>query len=54
MINLQNIQATCAAQNQKNNIPNQKVKGRLKQTFLQRRHTNVQQIHEKILIIAHY
>ena len=38
-INLKNIQATPAAQFQKNKPPNQKVGQRTKQTFLQRRHT---------------
>ena len=37
-INLKNIQATPAAQFQKNKWPNQKVGQRTKQTFLQRRH----------------
>ena len=36
-----NIQATPAAQFQKNERPNQKVGQRTKQTFLQRRHTDV-------------
>ena len=35
-----NIQATPAAQFQKNKRPNQKVGQRTKQTFLQRRHTD--------------
>ena len=33
---------------------NQKVGKRLKQTFLQRRHTDAYQMHEKMLNIAHY
>ena len=37
--NLKNIQATYAAQFQKNKRPNQKMDKRIKQTFLQRRHT---------------
>ena len=37
-INLKNIQATPAAQFQKNKRPNQKMGQRPKQTFLQRRH----------------
>ena len=37
-INLKNIQATPAAQFQKNKLPNQKMGQRTKQTFLQRRH----------------
>ena len=39
-INLKNIQATHAAQYQKNKWLNQKVGQRSKQTFLQRRHTD--------------
>ena len=39
-INLKNIQATHAAQLQKNKWPNQKMGQRTKQTFLQRRHTD--------------
>ena len=39
-VNLKNIQATSAAQFQKNKRPNQKVCQRTKQTFLQRRHTD--------------
>ena len=38
--NLKNIQATPAAQFQKNKRPNQKMGQRTKQTFLQRRHTD--------------
>ena len=39
-INLQNIQAFCAAWYQKNKQPSQKLGRRPKQTFLQRRHTD--------------
>ena len=39
-INLKNIQASPAAQFQKNKLPNQKMGQRTKQTFLQRRHTD--------------
>ena len=39
-INLKNIQATPAAEFQKNERPNQKMGQRTKQTFLQRRHTD--------------
>ena len=39
-INFQNIQAVHMAQCQKNQQPNQKVRKRPKQTFLQRRHTD--------------
>ena len=48
---LQNVQA---AQYQKNKQPNQNPSGRPKQTFLQRRHTDGQQTHEKMLNMAHY
>ena len=34
--------------------PNQKLGKRLEQTFLQRRHTNGQWAHEKMLSIANY
>ena len=40
IINLKNIQATPAAQFQKNKWPSQKMGQRTKQTFLQRRHTD--------------
>ena len=53
-INLQNIQAVHTTQYQKNKQPNQKVGKRPKQTFLQRRHTDGQQTHEKMLNTAHY
>ena len=53
-INLQNIQADHAAQYQKNKQPNQKVDQRTKQMFLQRRHTDGKQTHEKMLNTAHY
>ena len=48
------IQAAHTTQCQKNKQPNQKVGKRPKQTFLQRRHTDGQQTHEKMLNIAHY
>ena len=56
-INLQNIQTAHTAQyqkNQPNKQPNQKMGGRPKQKFLQRRHTDGQQTHEKMLNIANY
>ena len=53
-ISLQNIQTAHAAQYQKNKQPNQKMGRRSKQTFLQRRHTDGQQAHEKMLNIAKY
>ena len=53
-INFQNIQAVQTTQYQKNEQPNQKVGKRPKQTFLQRRHRDGKQTHEKMLNIAHY
>ena len=53
-INFQNIQTAHTSQHQKNKHPNQKVGKRPKQTFLQRRHTDGQQTHEKMLNVAHY
>ena len=37
-----------------NKQPSQKMDRKLKQTFLQRKHTDRQQTHEKILSISHY
>ena len=54
MINLQNIQVAHVVQYHKNKQPNQKVGGRPKQTFLQRRHTDDQQTREKMLSIFHH
>ena len=48
------MQAVHAAQYQKNKRSNQKMGQRTKQIFLQRRHTNGQQTHEKMLNITHY
>ena len=48
------MQATTAAQFLKNKLPNQKPGQRTKQTFLQRRHTEGQKTHEKMLSITHY
>ena len=48
------IQAAHTTQCQKNKQPNQKVGTRPKQTFPQRRHTDDQQTHEKMLNVAHY
>ena len=48
------IQAAHAAQYQKNKQSNQKVSRRPKQTFLQRRHTDGQEAHEKMLNITNY
>ena len=39
---------------QKNKQPNQKMRRRPKQTFLQRRHTDSQKSREKMLSITHY
>ena len=50
-INSQNIQAAHTTQCQKNKQPKQKMGKRPKQTFLQRRHTDGQQTHEKMLNI---
>ena len=52
--NLKNIQATPAAQFQKNKGPNQKMSQSLNQTFLQRRYTDGQKSHEKITNITNY
>ena len=48
-----NIQATPAVQFLKNKWPNQKMGQRFKQTFLQRRHTDGYQTHEKMINITH-
>ena len=48
------IQAARAAQYQKNKQSSQKMGQRTKQIFLQRRHTDGQQTHEKMLNITHY
>ena len=42
------------SQYQKNYQPNQKVGRRPKETFLQRRHTDGQETHEKMLNISNY
>ena len=51
-INLQNLQTAHAAQYQKSKQPNKKMGRRPKKTCLRRRHTDDQEIHEKILNIA--
>ena len=54
-INLQNMQQLMQLnikKKKKTNIPNQKIGGRSKYTFLQRRHTGGQEDHEKTLNIA--
>ena len=48
------IQEAHTTQHQKNKQPNHKIGERPKQTFLQRRHTDDDQTHEKILNIPHY
>ena len=53
-INLQNLQTAHVAQYQKNKQPNQKMGQRPKQTFLQRRHTDGQEAHEKMLNLVNY
>ena len=53
-ISLQNLQTAHAVQSQKNKQPNQKM-GRIpKETFLQRRRTDGQETHKKILNIVNY
>ena len=47
--NLQNIQTALAVQYLKNKQTNQEMGRRSKQTFIQRRHTDGQEAHEKIL-----
>ena len=53
-INLKNIQAIPEAQFQKNKWRSQKIGQRSKQTFLQRRHADGQQKHEKKFNITYY
>ena len=53
-LNFQNTQTVHIIQYQKNEQPNQKMGRRSKQIFLQRRHTDDQQAHEKMLIIANF
>ena len=48
---VQNIQTTHETQQQQNNL---KMGRRPKKTFLQRRHTDGQQAHEKMLNITHH
>ena len=48
------MQITHAAQYQKSKQPSQKMGGRPKQTFFQRRHTDDQQTYEKMLNIINY
>ena len=53
-MNLQNIQTVHAVQNQKNEQPNQKMGGTLKQILLQRRHIDGQEAQEKMVNTANY
>ena len=53
-INIQNIQIAHTTQYPKNKQLNQKMGRRPKETFFQRRHTDGQQAHEKMLNIANY
>ena len=54
-INLQNIQTTSwSSISKKKQTIQSKNGGRPKQTFLQRKYTDGQQIHEKMLNTAHY
>ena len=48
------MQGVHTAQYQKSNQVNQKMGGRSKHTFLQRRHTDGQKAHENTLNMAHY
>ena len=52
--NFQNLQTAQYLKEKNPKQPNQKMGRRSKQTFLQRRHTDGQQAHEKILNIANY
>ena len=53
-LNFQNIQTAHTTHYQKNRQPNQKMGRRPKQTFVQRKHPDGQQAHEKMLNIANY
>ena len=53
-LNLQNIQATYTTQQQKSQQPNGKMGKKPKWTFLQRRYTDGQQAHEKMLNITDF
>ena len=55
-INCQNIliQAVYVTQYQKDKQPNQKMGRKPKQTFVERRYTDGQPMHEKMLNIVHY
>ena len=54
-INLQNMQQLMKLNiKKKTNIPNQKISGRYKYTFLQRKHTGSREEHEKTLNITNY
>ena len=51
---ISNMQKAHTAQYQKYNQANEKMGRRSKQAFLQRRHTDSQEAHEKMLIITNY
>ena len=53
-LNLQNIQTVHKTQQQKTKQPNHNRGRRAKQTFFQRRYTDDQQTHEKMLNLANY
>ena len=53
-LNLQNIQMTYTTQQQKSQQLNGKMGRRPEETFLQRRYTDGQQLHEKMLNITNY
>ena len=53
-ISLKNLQIIHVTEYPKNKQYNQKMGRRPKQTFLQRRHTDVQEAYEKMLNITNY
>ena len=53
-ISLQNTKVALAAHYKKKQTPNKKKWTKYLNTFLQRRHIDGKQIHEKMLNIAHY
>ena len=53
-INLEIVQTALAVQYLKNKQTNQEMGRRSKQTFIQRRHTDGQEAHEKMLNITNY
>ena len=53
-LNFQNTQTAHATQYQNNQWPNQKMGRRAKQTFLERRHIDGQETHEKVFNVTNY